>query len=130
MGYGYQPSTGSSEESSASLIPVAVNIPLCITTQRSISETDSDTSSGLSIVLNYVGFSGTSPTGFPYTFSDVNINRPLTHTLNVSANFTVPATSPDKLPDSGVYVISSSSEPYKFGWYFVRAVTFDASQLA
>ena len=129
-GYGYQPSTGSSEESSASLIPVAVNIPLCITKKQTIDKTEKDSSENLNIKLNYVGFSGTSPTGFSYTFGDVNIDKPLTHTLNVSANFTVPATVPDKLPSTGTYVISSSSEPYKFGWYFVRAVTFDASNLA
>ena len=129
-GYGYQPSTGSSEESSASLIPVAVNIPLCITESKPISESESDSNSGLKITLKYVGFKGISPTGFPYSFGDVNIDRPLSHTLSVSANFTVPATVPDKLPSRGTYVISSSSEPYKFGWYFVRAVTFDASQLA
>jgi hypothetical protein len=129
VGYGYLPSNGTSEESSASLIPVSVNVPLCLTEGKSINISDFADNKDLEIALTYEALGGTSPTGFAFNFAKVEIKPKLTHRLDASAIFTVPATSPDKLPDTGIYVISSSSEPYKFGWYFVRAVTFDAANL-
>jgi hypothetical protein len=45
-------------------------------------------------------------------------------------SFGVPQTTPSDIPRRGKYLISSSAEPYKFGWFLVRAVSFDASVLS
>jgi hypothetical protein len=40
-----------------------------------------------------------------------------------------PATTPDKVPVSGLYLISSKVEPYKWGWVKCSAVVLDAGTL-
>ena len=42
----------------------------------------------------------------------------------------LPATSPPAVPTSGLYVIRTSVEPYKWGWAKCTAVVLDASNLA
>ena len=46
---------------------------------------------------------------------------------NYTANYNIPATTPNDVPRSGKYLINSSVEPYKFGMAKVYAEVVDAS---
>ncbi|NBW14631.1 MAG: hypothetical protein EBR82_42195 [Caulobacteraceae bacterium] len=48
----------------------------------------------------------------------------------VSVDINLPATDPPDIPRSEIYLVDSSVEPYKYGFYLVRAVTVDASQFS
>lgn len=43
---------------------------------------------------------------------------------------TLPATTPSSIPNSGLYVMRTSLEPYKWGWAKCSAIILDASNLA
>jgi hypothetical protein len=43
---------------------------------------------------------------------------------------TLPATTPSRIPNSGLYVMRTSLEPYKWGWAKCSAIILDASNLA
>jgi len=48
----------------------------------------------------------------------------------VSVDIDLQPTNPSDIPRSNVYLVDSSVEPYKYGFYLVRAVTVDASQFS
>ena len=127
--YGYVPSKSISESSSIQLNPISINIPPCLTGGKNINETRTLNADPLNIEIAYelininVSY-GTIP------LPEVRIDQPLNHTLQCSVQFNIPATSRTDIPRSGKYLISSSAEPYKFGWFLVRAVSFDASIFA
>ena len=54
-----------------------------------------------------------------------NVNCP----VNVSPT-SLPPTSPQDIPRSGNYIISSKAEPFKWGWVKCSAVVVDAAQFA
>jgi hypothetical protein len=65
-------------------------------------------------------------------FDDVD---PVTTTKGASASVLVkplsfPATSPSDIPRTGNYLVSSSAEPFKWGWLKCSATIIDASQFA
>jgi hypothetical protein len=126
--YGYVPSKSFSEISSIQLNPISVNIPPCLTIGIDINEPKSLTADPLNIEIAYQATtinvtSGSIPLGA------VEINQPLNHTLECNVQLSIPETIPPDIPRSGKYLISSSAEPYRFGWFLVRAISFDASIL-
>lgn len=130
-GYGYIPTKGDQTESSKRLIPVSINIPPCLNSGVTIDGETSKTlsASGLNINLNYPTITLTVG-GSTATLPGPNINKLLLHNIQANAKFSVPKSQgTSEIPTSGNYLISSSVEPYKFEWFLVRAVTFDASEL-
>jgi hypothetical protein len=130
VGYGYQPASGSKTKTEISLRPVALNIPPCLCRGISVNSTRSLNASSKTITLQYPTIYTTTANGSSRTFPAVDIRRTLSHSMTAQVSMAIPATTQTDLPKSGTYVVSSSAEPYKFGWFLVRAVTVDASQLA
>jgi len=128
IGYGYQPSKGTKEDTTISLNPVFLNIPPCLTKQFTINEPENIDNDDSTIELKYESVQVNTDSG-SFTLPAVEINKPLSHSMNCRVAFTIPATTPNDVPRSGKYLISSSAEPYKFGWFLVRAVSFDAAIL-
>ena len=58
----------------------------------------------------------------------VSSNLSVTNNLKISGGFTIPASDPPYLP-KGVCLVGHTAEPYKFGWFLIRAITVDASIL-
>jgi hypothetical protein len=131
-GFGYIPTKGDQTESSKRLIPVSVNIPPCLNKGITISGSPSKTlsASGLNINLSYTTITLTlNNQQIPLVGPD--INKTLEHEISADANFTVPKSEgTSSIPTSGTYLISSSTEPYKFGWFLIRAISLDASIFA
>jgi hypothetical protein len=127
-GYGYQPSKGTKEDTTIALNPVFLNIPPCLTKEFNIDETEEIENDSTEIELKYDTIR-VQVRGNSFDLSEVEIIKELNHTMSCDVSFRIPATSPDDVPRSGEYLISSSAEPYKFGWFLVRAITFDASIL-
>ena len=106
---------------SRSITNVVLNIPPCIhgnlvckDANNSNSETATATAS---VFLNipYIGSLG------PY-------NKTISETVTVDIQLN--QTSPPDIPRSGIYLIDSTIDPYKYGFFLVRAVTIDASNFA
>ena len=129
-GYGYQPASGSKTKTEISLRPVALNIPPCLCRGINVNSTKSLTATNRQITLQYPTIYTTIASGGSITFPAVNITKQLSHTMSAQVSMSIPATTQTDTPKSGTYVVSSSAEPYKFGWFLVRAVTVDAAQLA
>jgi len=130
IGYGYLPTKGNTEESLVSLNPISINIPPCLTEGISVNASETLEADSETIRLNYETITTTTDGGSTIVHPEVNIEIPLEHELEVNVNFSIPRTSPNNIPRSGKYLISSSAEPYKFGWFLVRATSFDASILS
>jgi hypothetical protein len=129
-GYGYQPAKGSQTSSSRKLIPVSINIPPCLTSGKTINETEELEASDLDIELKYDDVTLVVK-GNSIPLTGPNITKTLEHSIEVNVNFDVPASeNHTKIPTSKTYVISSSIEPYKFEWFLVRCITLDASIFA
>ena len=127
--YGYVPSKVENESSEVRIDPISINIPPCITSGKVINEKKDLEAEELDIKILYEAINiqtsyGTIP------LDAVEIDKSLYHTLECTVKFTVPPTIPKDIPRSGKYLISSSAEPYKFGWFLVRAISFDASILS
>ena len=111
-------SESSQIEKSVSTTPIVVNIPPCLTSGFSISSN----ANVPTIIINAV--------------ASINVIAPVSRTtsaalsIDASVNATISPTSPPDIPRSGVYLIDSSVEFFKFGWFIVKATTFDAGQLA
>lgn len=45
-------------------------------------------------------------------------------------NFNLPPTTPSSIPSSGLYVVDSSVDFYKYGYFICKAIVIDAAQLA
>jgi hypothetical protein len=125
LGVGYQPTKGSKEASSASLIPVSINIPPCLRGAIGISEERELVANTKKIELNYEAILANGT-----VFPSPNIVRDLDHKIKSEAKFIVPETVIKDVPRKGIYLINSSAEPYKFGWFLVRATTINASVFA
>ena len=64
---------------------------------------------------------------FPY----VSVSETAKHEIKANVSPTeLEATSPDKIPDSGLYVVKSEVVPYKWGWAKCYAVVLDAAEIA
>jgi hypothetical protein len=125
-GYGYQPSKGSREASETRLIPVSINIPPCLSNGFNIKE-EEELDFDDDIELKYDTLTITTDNGGSFNLPAVDNKKPLKHKLKVNVSFNIPATTQTTIPKSGTYLIGSSAEPYKFGWFLVRATTIDAS---
>lgn len=124
--FGYQPTKGSKEASSASLIPVSVNIPPCLTGIRQIDQSRELEAASKTINLTYVDIDANG-----ISLPTPNIDKTLEHSIQAEVKFTVPpCIGQQNIPRSGTYLINSSAEPYKFGWFLVRATTIEASVFA
>ena len=128
-GYGYQPTKGTKEDTTISLNPVFLNIPPCLTKQFLINEPKTLDNDTFKIELNYEQLELRTDNGDSFTLPEVDIDQELDHSIDCEASITIPATTPSDVPRSGIYLISSSAEPYKFGWFLVRAISFDAAIL-
>jgi hypothetical protein len=126
FGYGYQPSNGFRQKSEARLIPVSINIPPCISSSFDIDEEKEIEFTTKEIELKYQQIFITTPNG-TIPLPEVLVKEKLEHKLKVEASINIDETTPKEIPTTGTYVISSSAEPYKFGWFLVRAVTLDAA---
>jgi hypothetical protein len=130
-GYGYAPTNGNTNEINTSLIPISINIPPCLTDEKTIQETKKIKSNPRYIEINLQKLDIKKASGEVVEIDRIRFSEELTHEIEVSIDFTIPSTAPnEKLPTSGIYTISSSVEPYKFGWFLVKAITFDASVFA
>jgi hypothetical protein len=125
FGYGYQPSDGFRQKSEVKLIPVSINIPPCISSSFDIDEEKEIEFTNKEIELKYQQIFITTTNG-TIPLPEVLIKRKLEHKLKVEVSINIDETTPKEIPTTGTYVISSSAEPYKFGWFLVRAVTLDA----
>jgi len=76
--------------------------------------------------------SATASAGWTGTnFPTVNVESSAQHTVRAVVTPTaLPATYPSAIPKSGLYVVQSRVEPYKWGWAKCSAIVIDANQLA
>jgi hypothetical protein len=105
-------------ESGFSSTPIIVNIPSCLSSEISINSVAPV--SGLTI----------SATAKILVVAPVSQTNTVGLTMENSVNRNIPATSPTDVPRSGRYLVDSDVEFFKFGWFLVKATTFDAGQLA
>ena len=62
---------------------------------------------------------------------DLSASKSASANVNISVSPTsFAATSPSDVPRSGLYIVSSKAEPYKWGWVKCSALVIDASQFA
>ena len=123
---GYQPTKESQTDYRKSLIPVIINIPPCLRSNKTLNLTRTLNNNSESIELSYDGVT----TSNGETFPAVNKTKTLTHSISINDQITIPPTPQIDIPKSGKYIINTSIEPYKFDWFLVRAVVFDASVFA
>ena len=128
-GYGYIPSKTTDEYSNVQLNPASINISPCLTSGINVNSSKTLTADPLNIEIEYEAININVNSG-SIPLAAILVNQPLSHSISCNVGFTVPATNPSTIPTSGKYLISSSVEPYKFGWFLVRAISFDASELA
>ena len=68
---------------------------------------------------------------YGYNFPTVFVNSIAQKTVKASVTpDSLPATSPTEIPKSGVYIIKSSIEPYRWGWLKCTAIVLDAADLS
>lgn len=109
---------------------ITLSIPQCIHNTITVNETKTVTASP-SVDLKFPTTpplnidSGTQVEGL-----EVRVNFAETVTETAAVNFYLPPTEPTAVPSSGLYIVDSNVEFYKFGYFIVRATTIDASQLA
>jgi hypothetical protein len=71
-----------------------------------------------------------SSTGPTVNFPSITVTDTASHELKGDVNpKNLPATTPDKIPTSGQYIVKSEVTPYKWGWFRCSAVVVDASNL-
>jgi hypothetical protein len=105
-----------------SVIPVNLNIPNCIVEEEIEIEEQEDYNYSDTITISFPAISNPS-----FTIPSGSENVPFSHDVEFEAKVTIKKNG--EIPRSGKYVINSSAEPYKFGYFIVRAVTFDAAKL-
>ena len=129
-GYGWLQTETDSNQSGNTLIPVLVDIPPCLTKDFFINESETLEATKLRYDLDYPELNLKLENGSVITKNGIGIAGELEHNLTVDVKFTIPATDTEDVPTSDIYRVSTSIEPYKFGWFLVRATTFDASIFA
>lgn len=130
VGYGYQPAKGSRSTIESTLNPISINIPPCISTGFSVQLYNFlEMENNKKIELKYEGITASLDDGRVIDFPEYVNEVPLTHRIEVSGGFSIPLTPP-VIPAGGIWLINSSAEPYKFGWFLVRATTLNASVLS
>ena len=123
---GYQPTQQAQFDINQASIPVSLDIPACLTTSRNVRVDRTLNNASSTITLSYPTVSTTNGE----TLVGPNIQRTLDHEIQINQTITIPATPPQTdIPSSGTYVINSSIEPYKFGWYLVRATVLNAANI-
>jgi len=105
-----------------SAIPVNLSIPNCIVEETITINEQEDYNYSDTIRISFPSISNPS-----FTIPAAAVEVPFFHNVNFTANTTINGNG--EIPRSGKYVINSSAEPYKFGYFVVRAVTFDAAKL-
>jgi len=79
------------------------------------------------LVVSAVATAGWTGTNFP----TVNVESNAQHIVGAAVTPTaLPTTYPSAIPKSGLYVVQSRVEPYKWGWAKCSAIVMDANQLA
>jgi len=122
---GYQPTKEAQTDFSQASIPVVLQIPSCITTLKTLSLIKTLTNTNASTTLSYQGGSAGGVV-FPALSQPINLSHSVTSTGSVVIPATPPTTS---IPSTGKYVVNSSIEPYKFGWYLIRSTVLDATSI-
>jgi hypothetical protein len=123
--FGYIPSVRQTVKYQINLIPVELNIPSCLTIARNIGLTESYTQPQKVITLTYASFT----TGDGITVPALNVFETVNHSLDYDEEIEIPATNYTTVPTSGKYLVDANIEAFKFGWFLVRAVVFDASDI-
>ena len=80
----------------------------------------------------YIGISATSSASARLT-GDFDVTASKTYTANAQVSIvptSFPATSPADIPRSGLYIVSSKAEPFKWGWVKCFALVVNADQFA
>ena len=72
-----------------------------------------------------VGWNGYG--GFPSVSASADFSKDVVGTVTPTS---LDATTPDKIPDNGLYLMKCTVEPYKWGYAKCAAVVLDASKLA
>jgi hypothetical protein len=123
---GHQPTTESQIDFSQSSYAVPLEIPTCITTKKNIVLKKSLENEEETIELSYP----TVSTSNGETFAGPSIERIMEHEIEIDQTIEIPETPNQKtVPKTGRYLIDSSIEPYKFGWYLVRATVLNAASI-
>ena len=79
------------------------------------------------LVVSAAATAGWTGTNFP----TVNVESNAQHIVGAAVTPTaLPTTYPSAIPKSGLYVVQSRVEPYKWGWAKCSAIVMDANQLA
>jgi len=100
----------------------AVNIPPTI---HGAIQLNGGTEKDRTITANaLVGWYGSN---FPSVFANSSAQKTISASVTPDA---LPATSPASIPTSGLYIIKSSVEPYRWGWLKCTAVVMDATNLS
>lgn len=109
---------------------ITLSIPQCIHGPISVNDSKTVTASPS---VN-IKFPQTPPlnidSGTQVVGLEVLVNFTETVTETAEVDFYLPPTEPTAVPSSGLYIVDSNVEFYKFGYFIVRATTIDASQLA
>jgi hypothetical protein len=122
---GYQPTKQAQFDINQASIPVNLDIPACLTSGKNVQLGRTLSNNNSTITLNYPTVSTTNGE----TLVGPNITRTLSHSVVTTGTISIPSTSPTNIPNAGTYVINSSIEPYKFGWYLVRATVLNAANI-
>jgi hypothetical protein len=123
---GYQPTKQAQFDINQASIPVNLDIPACLTSGENVQLGRTLSNNDSTITLNYPTVSTTNGE----TLVGPNITRTLSHSVVTTGTISIPATPPQtNIPSSGTFVINSSIEPYKFGWYLVRATVLNAANI-
>ena len=80
----------------------------------------------------YTGISATSSARARLT-GDFDVTASVAYTANAQVSIvptSFPATSPADIPRSGLYIVSSKAEPFKWGWVKCFALVVNANQFA
>jgi hypothetical protein len=80
----------------------------------------------------YTGISATSSARASLT-GDFDVTASTSYTANAQVSIvptSFPATSPADIPRSGLYIVSSKAEPFKWGWVKCFALVVDANKFA
>lgn len=115
-----------SEDRSKDFEIITVEIPPCLTMERNLNSTLNLTQP-LNVFVNFPEIrDANNAIVLPAIESRKEIN--LTETLTYNVN--IPKSTPEDVPREGIYLIDSSVQFFKYGWFLVTATTLDASQFA
>ena len=123
---GFKQQKTDDEDTLRDLEITTVEIPPCLTPVRTLKDR---------IPINYPIEAWaslpalTGPSG-EIVLPEIESRKSITMQETLVYNITIPASTPTDVPRSGIYLMDSNVQFFKYGFFLVTATTFDASQIA